>query len=95
MSSNYDAPVEVRELEKLINNFTYNNGFDVSQVFNDFLTYIIHYFTPNAKPLESWKYNKEQTSVFWNMLCEWIKVMEKQLIHNDGTTLLVIYTCPA
>lgn len=83
MSNSYEAPTDVRELEKMINNFTYNNGFDVSQVFNDFLTYIIHYFTPNAKPLESWKYNKEQTSVFWNMLCEWIKVMEKQLIHNE------------
>ena len=59
MSSNYDAPIEVRELEKLINNFTYNNGFDVSQVFNDFLTYIIHYFTPDAKPLESWKYKRQ------------------------------------
>lgn len=83
MSSNYEAPIEVRELEKLINNFTYNNGFDVSQVFNDFLTYIIHYFTPNAKPLDSWKYKKEQTTVFGAMLQEWIKVMEKQLIHNE------------
>lgn len=83
MSSNYEAPIEVRELEKLINNFTYNNGFDVSQVFNDFLTYIIHYFTPNAKPLDSWKYKKEQTAVFGAMLQEWIKVMEKQLIHNE------------
>lgn len=83
MSSNYDAPIEVRELEKMINNFTYNNGYDISQVFNDFLTYIIHYFTPNAKPLDSWKYNKEQTAVFWDMFCEWIKVMEKQLIHNE------------
>lgn len=72
MSSNYDTPVEVRELEKLINNFTYNNGFDVSQVFNDFLTYIIHYFTPNAEPLESWKYKPEQTAVFWKMFQEWI-----------------------
>ena len=56
MANSYEAPIEVRELEKLINNFTYQNGFDVSQVFNDFLTYIIHYFTPDAKPLESWKY---------------------------------------
>lgn len=83
MPSNYESPKEVRELEKLINSFTYQHGLDVSQVFNDFLTYIIHYFTPNAKPLESWKYKKEQTTVFWEMLREWIKVMEKQLICNE------------
>ena len=76
MANSYEAPIEVRELEKLINNFTYQNGFDVSQVFNDFLTYIIHYFTPDAKPLESWKYKPEQTSVFWDMFREWIKIME-------------------
>lgn len=83
MPKNYEAPTEVRELEKLINSFTYQYGLDVSQVFNDFLTYIIHYFTPNAKPLESWKYKTEQTAVFWDMFREWIKVINKQISCNE------------
>lgn len=83
MPSNYESPKEVRELEKLINSFTYQYGLDVSQVFNDFLTYIIHYFTPNAKPLESWKYKTEQTAVFWDMFREWIKIMDKQISCNE------------
>lgn len=83
MSNSYESPIEVRELEKMINSFTYNNGFDVSQVFNDFLTYIIHYFTPNAKPLESWKYKPEQTAVFWKMFQEWIRIMERQIALHE------------
>lgn len=83
MSSNYEAPTEVRELEKMINDFTYWNGFDVNQVFNDFLTYIIHYFTPNAKPLESWKYKPEHTAVFWKMFQEWIRIMDKQIALHE------------
>lgn len=78
-----EVPKEIRELEKMMSAFTYRNGLDISRVFDDFLTYIIHFFTPNAKPLEGWKYNKEQTSVFWEMLCEWIKIMDKQLIQNE------------
>lgn len=81
--SHYDVPAEVRELEKLINAFAYDNGLDVSQVFNDFLTYIILFFTPNAKPLDSWKYNKEQTSVFWNMFQEWIRIMDRQIALHE------------
>lgn len=81
--ADYDAPVAVRELEKMMNDFTYNNGLQINHVFDDFLTYVIHYFTPNAKPLEDWKYKKEETAVFWGMFQEWIKIMDKQLISKE------------
>jgi len=78
MSKKYDAPVEVRSLEKLITEFSYRNGLDVMNVFNDLLIYIIHGFSPSAPPLKTWHYKKEQTKVFWDMLREWILIMDKQ-----------------
>lgn len=49
----YDTPPAIRPLEKLIVDFSYTNGFDSIHVFNDFLTYIIHGFSPGAPPLHS------------------------------------------
>lgn len=84
MSKGYEAPVEVRELENLINDFTYQNGFEVQTVFRDFLRYIIHGFSlPNTPPLADWRYSKEQSKKFGEMLASWIWIMEKQIkIHG-------------
>ncbi len=79
MSKKYEAPVEVRTLEKLIHDFSYHNGLNVKDVFDDLLIYIIHGFSPLAPPLKGWRYKKEQTKVFWEMLCEWVLIMEEQL----------------
>lgn len=78
MSKNNEAPSEVRELEKQLNRFCYTNGFNKTEVFDDLLRYIIGYFTWKPSPLESWRYKKEHNVVFWNMLCEWIQVVQKQ-----------------
>ncbi|WP_071146133.1 N-6 DNA methylase [Bacteroides ihuae] len=78
-----ESPVQVRELEKIMSGFSYSNGLDVSRVFDDLLMYIIYYFTPDAKPLENWKYKKEQTAVFWQMFQEWIKIMNKETSLSD------------
>jgi len=79
MSQKYEVPKEVRSLEKLITDFSYKNGFNARDVFDDLLVYIIHGFSPIAPPLRSWRYKKEQTKVFWDMLSEWILIMDKQL----------------
>lgn len=83
MSMNYDAPGAVRELEKMLRNFTNRNGYEINQVFDDTLRYIIWGFSLDGKPLENWRYNKEQNSFFWEYLKEWHKVMEKQLRLHD------------
>ena len=49
----YETPPPVRPLEKLITDFSYTNGLDPVNVFNDFLTYIIHGLSPDAPPLQS------------------------------------------
>lgn len=80
MSTHYEAPPEVRELEKLINDFTYWNGLDVRDVFRDFLRYIVHGFSlPDTPHLSDWRYNKEQCKAFYEMYVTWIQIMDKQI----------------
>lgn len=82
MSNHCEAPPEVREIEKLLRQFTYAGGFDTMEVFNDMLRYIIGYFTWKAEPLKPWRYKKEHNIVFWNILCHWILIMKRQIAIN-------------
>lgn len=75
----YDTPTEIRPLEKLIVDFSYTNGFDPINVFNDFLTFIIHGFSLGAPPLRGWKYKQQQNVVFMKMVCEWTQIMNRQI----------------
>lgn len=75
----YDTPSDIRPLEKLILDFSYANGYDPLNVFNDFLTYIIHGFSPGAPPLHSWKYKRQQNATFMEMVKEWIRLMNRKL----------------
>lgn len=75
----YDIPSKLRPLEKLIMDFSYANGYDPVNVFNDFLTYIIHGFSLGAPPLHSWKYKKQQNTVFMKMVTEWAQLMKREL----------------
>lgn len=84
MSKTYETPPELRELEKLISEFTYNNGYDISRVFDDLLTFIVHGFSLGAPPLENWKYNSEQNRVFYAMDCKWIEIMNRKSTYEAG-----------
>lgn len=75
----YETPPTIRPLEKLIVDFSYTNGFDSIHVFNDFLTYIIHGFSPGAPPLHSWKYKRQHNRVFMQMVAEWTQIMNRQI----------------
>lgn len=79
MSNGYDAPREVRELEKMLTEFTYHNGLDISQVFDHWLEYIIWGFSLDGKPIENWKYKGDENKFFYDLMCEWIKVMDKEV----------------
>jgi type I restriction enzyme M protein len=56
----YNTPQAIRLLEKMICDFAYSNGYDPISVFNDFLRYVIHGFSPGAPPLMDWKYKRQQ-----------------------------------
>lgn len=80
MGKGYDAPVEVRELEIMIDDFTYRHGLDVRNVFRDLLRYIIHGFSlPDTPSLSDWRYTKEQTRAYNDMYVAWIQIMKKQI----------------
>lgn len=80
MGKGCEAPVEVRELEKMINDFSYKHGLDVQNVFRDLLRYIIHGFSlPDTPPLSDWRYTKEQNRAFYDMYVAWIQIMQKQI----------------
>ncbi len=80
MAKGYEAPVEVRELEKKINEFTYRYGLDIRDVFQDLLRYIINGFSiPGSPSLSNWRYTKKQTEEFYYMYVAWIGIMNKQI----------------
>lgn len=80
----YETPPPVRPLEKMITDFSYTNGLDPVNVFNDFLTYIIHGFSPGAPPLQSWKYKRQQNMKFMEMLTGWVRLMASRI--KDDTS---------
>ena len=83
MASSYEAPAEVRELEKRLNDFSYRKGYNIDQVFDDFLRYIIWAFSLDGKPIDNWKYKKEESLFFFDLLQEWIMVMDKQIALHE------------
>lgn len=75
----YNTPQAIRLLEKMICDFAYSNGYDPISVFNDFLRYVIHGFSPGAPPLMDWKYKRQQNRHFMEMLTGWIRLMQREL----------------
>lgn len=73
----YNTPQAIRPLEKTICDFAYSNGYDPISVFNDFLRYVIHGFSPGAPPLMDWKYKRQQNRHFMEMLTGWIRLMQR------------------
>lgn len=69
----YNTPQTIRPLEKMVCDFAYSNGYDPISVFNDFLRYVIHGFSPGAPPLMDWKYKRQQNRHFMEMLTGWIR----------------------
>ena len=54
----------VKPLAKEMENFGYRNGIGMAETLSALLDYIICYFDPNGKPVEGWRYNKEQNQCF-------------------------------
>lgn len=63
----YNTPQALRPLEKLICDFAYSNGYEPMSVFNDFLRYVTHGFSPGAPPVKDWKYKRQQNRFFMEL----------------------------
>jgi len=61
----YDIPREICPLEKRISDFSVSCGYDPMTVFNDFLTFVIHGFSPGVeKPLNFDPFGHAELSLF-------------------------------
>ncbi|MBR5592781.1 MAG: N-6 DNA methylase [Bacteroidaceae bacterium] len=79
----YDANKELQPLIKELTTFSYQNGKNITDVFDDFLLYIIYGFDCTFKKVEGWNYTPVQTQSFGRMFAEWVRIMEKALRHRD------------
>lgn len=73
--SEYEAPAEIRELEKLINSFASKKAKSHIQVLDDLLTYIIHGYSPHEGPLDRWEYEQDDNAIFYQMYSVWAQIM--------------------
>ena len=73
----YNTPQALRPLEKLICDFAYSNGYEPMSVFNDFLRYVTHGFSPGAPPVKDWKYKRQQNRFFMELFAGWIQLMQR------------------
>ena len=64
----YNTPQAIRPLEKMVCDFAYSNGYDPISVFNDFLRYVIHGFSPAHRPLWTGNTNGSRTGILWKCL---------------------------
>lgn len=83
MTKPFEAPAEVRELEKKIKDFAYHEGYDAMNVFSDLLTYIIWGYSPIGPRIEGWEYNDGEYVEFFEMTMIWQKIITKQLKVKD------------
>ena len=71
----------VKMLESLMNDLARDKGRDVTNVFVDFLDYIIGFFNPLQTPIQGWseKYEQADNERFFTMMRTYFEVMECEL----------------
>lgn len=83
MSSKYEAPQEVRELERQIRDFSCRHGLNTGNVLHDLLLYIIHNFSfPDTPTIKHWPYTPEQNRAFYEMFAAWVGIMKRQIARH-------------
>jgi type I restriction enzyme M protein len=71
--------MDMKELVKHIQSFSYHNGKGTKQVMSDLLKFIIFNFNPEPKPDPTWSYTKEQNREFHEMMIEYFALMKDKL----------------
>lgn len=74
-----------KPLSKLLSDFTYQNGYEISCVFDDFLQYIIwlHTMPEFGKPIDGWRYKPEEGKQFFEMYQALVLELNENLKHNE------------
>lgn len=76
---------KTKPLSKLLSDFTYSRGYDISRVFDDFLRYIIwaHTMPEYGKPLENWPYKPEEGKEFFGLYQALVLELQSKLFHVE------------
>lgn len=76
---------KLKPLSKLLSDFTYRNGYEISHVFDDFLQYIIwlHTMPEYGKPIEGWSYKPEESKEFFSMYQALVLELQEHLKHHE------------
>lgn len=90
----FELSNEVKPLDRIISRLAGECGYEVQQVFNDLLRYIIHGFSPGAPPLKDWKYKRQQNMAFLEMTREWVGIMQRQTACPAGSMHSGSFTWP-
>lgn len=74
----------IKEIETKLKELSRDKGMDVTNVFVDFLDYIIGFFNPLQTPIQGWseKYDKADNERFHTMMGTYFEVMETELRHR-------------
>ena len=74
---------EIKPLELMMNRFVMDYSVDITTAFNGLLDYIIGYFDPTGAPIEGWPFKREQNKRMYEMMFQYITIMDEQLAHKQ------------
>ena len=72
----------IKPLSQEMEKFGYRYGIGMAETLSALLDYIIGFMDPEGKPVEGWRYNKEQNQCFYTMMTVYFNIMQDALVHD-------------
>ena len=72
----------IKPLSQEMEKFGYRYGIGMAETLSALLDYIIGCMDPEGKPVEGWRYNKEQNQCFYTMMTVYFNIMQDALVHD-------------
>lgn len=72
----------IKPLSQEMEKFGYRYGIGMAETLSALLDYIIGFMNPDGKPVEGWRYNKEQNQCFYTMMSVYFNIMQDALVHD-------------
>lgn len=72
----------IKPLSQEMEKFGYRYGIGMAETLSALLDYIIGCMDPEGKPVEGWRYNKEQNQCFYTMMSVYFNIMQDALVHD-------------
>ncbi len=72
----------IKPLSQEMEKFGYRYGIGMAETLSALLDYIIGCMDPDGKPIEGWRYNKEQNQCFYTMMTAYFNIMQDALVHD-------------